>query len=145
MKVFQLILLIVLFSCNNHSETEPVRFMGEAQGTYYSIIYYDNQQWDFQPEVDSILKTFDQSLSLWVPNSLISLVNRSDSAILVDAFFTDNFKIAQEVAEKTKSAFDPTVGNLSRAWGFGFDASKNVDKQNIDYILEFTGYQKVSI
>jgi thiamine biosynthesis lipoprotein len=119
--------------------------MGEAQGTYYSIIYFDDQQRDFQVEVDSILKTFDQSLSLWVPNSLISMVNLGDTAIEVDQFFTDNFNIAQEVAVKTNGAFDPTVGNLTRAWGFGFDASKNVDRYIIDSILKFTGYRKVHI
>lgn len=119
--------------------------MGEAQGTYYSIIYYDDQQRDLQIEVDSILKAFDQSLSLWVPNSLISLVNEGETAIEVDGFFMNNFNIAQDIAEKTKGAFDPTIGNLTRAWGFGFDASKNVDNKIIDSILQFTGYQKVRI
>jgi thiamine biosynthesis lipoprotein len=145
MKALQIVLLMFLFSCSNQPQTEPVRFMGEAQGTYYSIIYFDVQQRHFQLEVDSILNAFDQSLSLWVPNSLISRVNQSDSVIRVDPFFTDNFKIAKEVAAKTNGAFDPTVGNLTRAWGFGFDASKNVDKHIIDSILEFTGYQKVRI
>ncbi|MCB2208122.1 MAG: FAD:protein FMN transferase [Bacteroidetes bacterium] len=145
MKALQIVLLIFLFSCNNQPETEAVRFMGEAQGTYYSIIYFDDQQRDFQLEVDSILDAFDQSLSLWVPGSIISLVNEADTAIEIDEFFIDNFKIAREVAEKTKGAFDPTVGNLTRAWGFGFDASKNVDKHIIDSILEYTGYRKVHI
>lgn len=145
MKLFKLLVLIFLFSCSNQPQKEAVRFMGEAQGTYYSIIYFDDQQRDFQVEVDSILKTFDQSLSLWVPNSLISMVNLGDTAIEVDQFFTDNFNIAQEVAVKTNGAFDPTVGNLTRAWGFGFDASKNVDRYIIDSILKFTGYRKVHI
>jgi thiamine biosynthesis lipoprotein len=145
MKAFQIVLLMFLFSCSNQPQTEPVHFMGEAQGTYYSIIYFDGQQRDFQLEIDSILKAFDQSLSLWVPNSIISMVNEADTAIEVDEYFTDNFNIAQEVATKTNGAFDPTVGNLTRAWGFGFDASKNVDTHIVDSILEFTGYQKVRI
>ena len=145
MKLFKLLVLIFLFSCGNQPQKKAVRFMGEAQGTYYSIIYFDDQQRDFQLEVDSILNAFDQSLSLWVPNSIISLVNEADTAIEVDEFFIDNFNIAQEVAVKTNGAFDPTVGNLTRAWGFGFDASKNVDKHIIDSILEFTGYRKVHI
>ena len=145
MNLFKLWVLIFLFSCGNQAQEEAVRFMGEAQGTYYSIIYFDEQQRDFQVEVDSILKAFDQSLSLWVPNSLISLVNRGDTAIEPDQFLADNFNIEQAVAEKTNGALDPTVGNLTRAWGFGFDASKKVDKHIIDSILEFTGYRKVRI
>jgi thiamine biosynthesis lipoprotein len=145
MKVLHILLLIFLFACTSQQQSEPVRFVGEAQGTYYSIIYFDEQQRNYQLEVDSILKAFDQSLSLWVPGSIISQVNKADTATEVDDFFIDNFNIAQEVAEKTNGAFDPTVGNLTRAWGFGFDASKNVDNKIIDSILTFTGHRKVSI
>lgn len=145
MKALQVVLILFLFSCGSSKQKEPVKFMGEAQGTYYSIIYFDDQQRDFQVEVDYILKEFDQSLSLWVPGSLISMVNKGDTAIEVDDFFTDNFNIAVEVARKTRGAFDPTVGNLTRAWGFGFDALKNADKHIVDSILEFTGYSKIHI
>lgn len=137
--------MLSLISCNSIKQSEPVRLIGEAQGTYYSIIYYDDEQRDFQIEIDSVLNIFDQSLSLWVPNSLISRVNNSDTGIEVDEFFIDNFNIALDIAEKTNGAFDPTVGNLTRAWGFGFDASKNVDKQIVDSILKFTGCSKVRI
>lgn len=145
MKFIPIILLLSLISCNSIKQSEPVRLIGEAQGTYYSIIYYDDEQRDFQIEIDSVLNIFDQSLSLWVPNSLISRVNNSDTGIEVDEFFIDNFNIALDIAEKTNGAFDPTVGNLTRAWGFGFDASKNVDKQIVDSILKFTGCSKVRI
>ena len=119
--------------------------MGETQGTYYSVIYYDDQQMDFQYEIDSILKDFDLSLSLWVPNSIISMLNRNDTMVFLDHFFIENFEIAKEVANKTNGAFDPTVGSLVRAWGFGFDATKSVDDKIIDSILQFTGYQKIRI
>jgi thiamine biosynthesis lipoprotein len=145
MKAIQILMLIFLISCGYHNGKDPVRLMGEAQGTYYSIIYYDDDQRVFQREVDSILKVFDQSLSLWVPNSIISLANNSDTIIEVDTFFRDNFNIAMAVAEKTNGAFDPTIGNLTRAWGFGFDASRHVDDQIIDSILNFSGHHNVHI
>lgn len=145
MKFIPIIIFLCLISCNNIKQSEPVRLIGEAQGTYYSIIYYDDEQRDFQIEIDSVLNIFDQSLSLWMPSSLISRINNSDAGIEVDEFFIDNFNIALDIAEKTNGAFDPTVGNLTRAWGFGFDASKNVDKQIVDSILKFTGYSKVRI
>ena len=138
-------LLLFLFSCTFQQETKPVKLVGETQGTYYSVIYYDDQQRDFQYKIDSILKDFDLSLSLWVPNSIISMLNRNDTMVLLDHFFIKNFEIAKEVAKKTKGAFDPTVGSLVRAWGFGFDANKHVDDKIIDSILQFTGYQKVHI
>lgn len=123
----------------------PVHLFGEAQGTYYSIIYYDNEQRDFQFEIDSVLTDFDRSVSLWVPNSILSHVNQNDSDVILDKYFTDNFNLSMEVAEKTNGCFDLTVGSLVRAWGFGFDAERKVDEQIIDSILRFTGYKKVRI
>ena len=140
-----LFLLLILSSCTFQQDTKPVKLVGETQGTYYSVIYYDSQQRDFQYEIDSLLKDFDQSLSLWVPNSIISMLNRNDTMAILDHFFIENFEIAKEVANKTKGAFDPTVGSLVRAWGFGFDATKHIDDKIIDSILQFTGYQKVRV
>jgi thiamine biosynthesis lipoprotein len=118
---------------------------GEAQGTYYSIIYFDDEKRDFQHEIDSILRGFDQSVSLWVPNSIISKVNRNDTSVVLDNYFIENFSLAKEIAEETDGAFDLTVGSLVRAWGFGFDAEKKVDEGIIDSILQFTGYKKVAL
>ena len=119
--------------------------MGEAQGTYYSIIYYDDQQRDLQFEIDSILKDFDQSVSLWVSNSILSRINNNDISVKLDKYFIDNFELSMEVAEKTDGNFDLTVGSLVRAWGFGFDAEKKVDSTIVDSILQFTGYEKVKL
>lgn len=142
---FIIILLTLFASCKQLVQKEPVQLLGEAQGTYYSIIYYDSEQRDFQFEIDSLLKAFDQSVSLWVPNSIISRVNNNEKEVALDDYFTENFNLSIDIAEKTNGAFDPTVGSLVRAWGFGFDASKNVNKQIIDSILLFTGYAKVEM
>lgn len=137
-------LLVISVGCSQQP-TEPVHLLGEAQGTYYSIIYFDSEQRDFQFEIDSILKSFDQSVSLWVPNSILSKINQNDTTVHPDKYFIDNFNLSMEVAEKTNGNFDLTVGSLVRAWGFGFDAEKKVDSVIIDSILQFTGYKTVRI
>jgi thiamine biosynthesis lipoprotein len=134
-----------LASCNSLRPTKPIQFAGEAQGTYYAIIYYDEQQRNFQPEIDSLLKAFDQSVSLWVPESIISMVNNNEEGVILDDYFIDNLKISLDVAEQTDGAFDPTVGTLVRAWGFGFDETRQADQERIDSILVFTGYEKVKL
>lgn len=136
--------LLFFIGCNT-LQKEPVRLLGEAQGTYYSIIYFDNDQRDFQYQIDSLLNEFDKSVSLWVPSSVLSRVNQNDSTVLPDDYFVDNFKLSMEVAEETDGYFDITVGSLVRAWGFGFDATVNVDSAIIDSILQFTGYKKVRL
>lgn len=137
-------LLVIFFGCSQQPK-EPVRLLGEAQGTYYSIIYFDGEQRDFQFEIDSILNQFDMSVSLWVPNSILSRINRNDSTAIPDKYFIDNFNLSMDVAEKTNGNFDLTVGSLVRAWGFGFDAEKKVDAKIVDSILQFTGYKKVKL
>ena len=87
-----LILLFVVSSCNNSiKKAVEVSFQGEAQGTYYMVKYYDDEGRNFQIQVDSLLKAFDQSLSAWVPNSILSKVNRNEDVIL-DEYFIENFK-----------------------------------------------------
>ncbi len=144
MNRFFIVFLIVLYACGNQLQEKPVRLAGEAQGTYYSIIYYDSLQRDFQPQIDSLLTAFDLSVSLWVPNSILSRVNRNEE-VLLDSHFVGNFNLSMAVAEETGGAFDPTVGELVRAWGFGFDASRHVDSLIIDSIMNFTGYRKLNI
>lgn len=144
-RLFILSSFVLLLSVSCIRPPEPIKFSGETQGTYYSIIYYDSQQRDLQDEVDSILHDFDMSVSLWVPNSIISKINRNEPDVAPDKYFIDNFNLSEEVAANTNGAFDLTVGTLVRAWGFGFDEKKHENSQIIDSILQFTGYQKVHL
>jgi thiamine biosynthesis lipoprotein len=137
------IILIFLGSCK--PEPRPERVQGAAQGTYYSIIYFDQQHRNLKPQIDSLLDAFDRSVSLWVPQSILSRVNRNEDPVILDKWFTDNFNYSQQVAKATNGAFDCTVEPLVQAWGFGFDESTNVDTAIVDSLMEFTGYQKVKI
>ncbi len=137
--------LLFLFSCSSQEDVSPVKLIGEAQGTYYSITYFDVEERNFQSEIDSILTAFDQSVSLWVPNSVLSKVNRNDSTVKIDAFFKLNFKLAKQVSKATDGAFDFTVAPLVKAWGFGFDENKKVDSNIIDSLLPLIDYRNVEI
>ncbi len=138
------IIIVLSCSCNNRT-TDPVRLMGEAQGTYYSIIYYDDLHRDLQFEIDSLLTEFDKSVSLWVPNSILSRVNKNDTNVVLDSYFIENFHLSQKVSKETDGAFDFTIGSLVKAWGFGYDNNKNADSSIIDSLLNLTGYARVKI
>ncbi len=144
MQRFLILFLFFLFACAEQP-SEPIKLTGQAQGTYYAISYYDIQNQDYQFEIDSLLKDFDQSVSLWVPNSVISKVNNNDTSVVLDSYFLEIFKLSKSIAQDTDGAFDFTVGPLVRAWGFGFDENRNVDSLIIDSILHFVGHQKMSI
>ena len=139
-----LLVLTILVGCSSSNDSK-INLLGEAQGTYYSIIYFDNDGRDFQIEIDSILTEFDNSVSLWVPTSILSRVNKNDSSIVLDDYFIDNYNISQDVAIKTNGSFDFTIGKLIKAWGFGIDGSINIDTNHIDSLLNLTSYRKVKL
>ena len=135
--------ICALSSCIQPEKAVMVKFSGETQGTYYAITYFDNKARNFQPQVDSLLKTFDLSVSLWEPKSILSRINRNDSTVKTDYFFSEVFKKSHTIFERSHGAFDPTVGPLVNAWGFGFSDRIKVDQHIIDSLLPLVGYDNV--
>ncbi len=146
LEITPFVILILLFSCNNPSrKMHKVMFTGEAQGTYYAVTYFDAENRNLQQQIDSLLTGFDRSVSIWVPNSIISRINNNDSSTEVDPWFKGNFDLSKEVFIKTNGAFDPTVGPLVNAWGFGFTDRMKVDSAIVDSLLPLVGFDKVKI
>lgn len=135
--------VIFFFSCNQHDRTIYVR--GEAQGTTYNITYLAPEKTNYKNEIDSLFKTVDQSLSTYVPGSIISRINRNDTGVVADKYFIDVFRKAQEISQQTNGAFDVTVAPIVNAWGFGFTKRARIDSATIDSLLRFVGYQKIKL
>lgn len=122
-------LAIVAVSCDNEPSkvVDKIMVQGEAQGTTYTIIYYDSLSKDSQSRlkskikigVDSLLNKIDYSLSTYNPKSILSEFNQSDSCVIIDGAFLDVFMDAYKVFEETEGAFDPTVLPALNLWGFG--------------------------
>lgn len=141
--ILLLLILVLINSCEGIEK--KMMFTGEAQGTYYAVTYFDKEGRNFQPEIDSLLKSFDRSVSLWVPTSVISRVNDNDSSVQPDPWFIDIFEISRQVSEKTGGAFDVTVGPLVNAWGFGFKGKIKMDSLLVDSLMQYIDYRAVSI
>ena len=124
---------------------EKQQFFGTTQGSYYSIIYYDEQNRDFSGDFDSIFKVIESTLSLWDENSMISRVNRNDESIVLNQIFIDNFNYAMRAAELSEGYFDPTVGPLVSAWGFHFKEGLMMTPEMVDSIRQYVGYKKIKI
>ncbi len=121
---------------------EMVSIRGVVFGTYYSIIYYDDDGEVYQHAIDSLFQDFNSSLSFYDKNSLLSRINRNEETA-VDDYFEVVFKRSQEIAEETDGAFDATVFPLVDAWGFGFSERGDLSPEKIDSILGFVGHDKV--
>ncbi|MBS1636998.1 MAG: FAD:protein FMN transferase [Bacteroidetes bacterium] len=124
---------------------EPVFIEGLAQGSSYHITYFDDQNRDFQPDIEKILQDFDQSVSTYVPTSIISRINANEKNVVVDKYFIACFNKAKEVWKNTNGAFDPTVYPLVNAWGFGPGKKQKIEKSRIDSILKFVGFDLIKL
>ena len=134
--------LAVLASCGK--QPEKVVLQGLAQGSYYAVTYYDEQNRNFQREIDSIFHAVDMSVNLWVDSSIISKVNRNEEVAL-DSIFIDNFNIAQEAARLSDGYFDPTISPIVAAWGFSYKSGDSLTPQLIDSLRQLVDYRNIRI
>jgi thiamine biosynthesis lipoprotein len=59
--------------------------------------------------------------------------------------FKDVFTLSREIYKKTNGYFDPTVGTLVNAWGFGPGEEVAMDSTTVDSLLQYVGFDKVAI
>ena len=78
---------------------------GPAQGSTFSISYLVPEGVDYRKDIDSILKSMDQQMSLWVENSEISRLNRGDSVSISNEFQEVILKSIY-ISELTNGDFD---------------------------------------
>ena len=118
---------------------------GPALGTSYNISYLAHEELDYQKEIDSVFKVVNQSLSTYIPTSDITKVNRGDNTLQVDHMFKEVFTLSKQVYQHTKGYFDPTVGALVNAWGFGPEPQIIMDSTQVDSVLQYVGFNKVAL
>ncbi|RDY58088.1 FAD:protein FMN transferase [Flagellimonas nanhaiensis] len=118
---------------------------GNALGTTYSILYIAHEEHNFQKEIDSVFQVLNQSLSTYIPDSDISKINNGDSTIVVDKMFREVFEVSSEVYKASNGYFDPTIGVLVNAWGFGPGEQIELDSLRVDSLLGYVGWNKVQL
>lgn len=143
-KLLFLLGFALLFGCGTQT---PIRnqSVGNALGTTYSIIYIAVEERDYQAEIDSVFQVVNQSMSTYIPTSDISKINQGDSTIVVDEMFQEVFRISSEVYSASDGYFDPTIGVLANAWGFGPEEKMELDSLRVDSLLQYVGWDKVKM
>ncbi len=137
------IIFIVIVSCKH--EQKNAKISGLVFGTTYSVQYYSEGNLNFENQFDSLFYSINKSLSTYQINSDISKLNRNE-AVIIDEHFKTVFNSSKEIYNKTKGAFDPTIGVLVNAWDFGPDQKiANLDSLKIDSLMQFVGLNKVNL
>lgn len=141
-----LLVFICLCSCVEESAKPYKKLHGLAFGTSFNINVNDARNEVEERSVDSLIHLMNRSLSTYIPNSDISKINSGDSSITVDVLFEEVFLKAKRVYQETGGAFDPTIGILVNAWGFGPGKSLNaMNGSTIDSLMSFVGFDQVEL
>ena len=134
-----------IFSCSKPANKKIVS--GYSFGTSFSIQFEKNNDENIiKNKIDSLFKIVNNSFSTYISDSDISKINRGDSLLVVDDHFKKIFLKSYEIWELSQGFFDPTVGSLVNAYGFGPENKiKNFSKKQLDSLIELTGFSKVSL
>lgn len=148
MKYLVLILTMVMVACQPSVNEKVYLIEGEAQGSTYHIKYIAERDENLKPAIDSILEVIDRSMSTYRSDSAISKINQGDTTVVVDEHFRKVFEASQQIWQESEGLFDPTVGVLVNAWGFGKQKISEADlptDKKIDSLRKYVGFDKVAL
>ena len=116
-------MLLVVAPAFGASQGDQVQLNGKSMGTTWTAkailphaVGTEQMRHDIQAALDGIVA----QMSTWEKDSHISRWNRASAGW--QAIPADFFKVlhyAVTLAEDTRGAYDPTIGPLTRLWGFG--------------------------
>lgn len=137
---------MLCISCNTAPQIDEQIFSGEALGTTYQIKLFHPEKLEIQKGLDSIFKVINSSMSTYQANSDISRINAGDTTIVVDEHFAKVYNFSLQIFEESNGFFDPTVGKLVNAYGFGPEmGSTQLSDSQLDSIREFVGFDKIAL
>lgn len=144
-KFLILFISLIFLSCTNSGEKEQV-IMGEALGTSYQVKFYQEKELNLRKGLDSIFEVINKSMSTYQDDSDISRINSGDLTVVVDEHFQKVFRDSRKIYEESEGYFDPTVGNLVNAYGFGPEkGSKELSEARIDSMMQYVGFKKLEL
>ena len=145
MKKSYIIILFGLLSCVSNDNKILVSNSGEAQGTYYHIKYLSKDAEDFYLKIDSLFAEVDSAVSIYMPNSIISRLNKGEH-VRTDTIFNKVYDDAMHVYQLTEGYFDCTVFPLVNYWGFYQNNQLNtsaIDTVSVLRIMEKVGMHNI--
>jgi thiamine biosynthesis lipoprotein len=140
--------LILAFFWKVYKESNDLKsthITGMTMGTIvYNVKFHGSDEIN-KDEIDHLLEDLNKSLSTYIQDSEISKLNREGSLLYSSPFFYPILKKSQEIFIKTGKTFDPSIGPLVQAWGFGPNKKiPELGESIIDSLKLLVGFSKIS-
>lgn len=125
-----LLIVMSLLGCEKQPQQQTEQPMleihGRTMGTFYSVKVvgdFPGGQQALQSQVDSLLKHYNDEISTYDPNSMLSKFNQQQTtaAFPISQDMADLAICAVRTGQRTHGLLDATVGPLVNLWGFGPD------------------------
>lgn len=140
-----ILILLVFFSCTETKNDLKV-IEGNAIGTTFTVRYLADGSNNYEIKIDSLIAAINKSASTYIPTSDLSKINKGDTTVSADANLQEVFTKSAKIFKETEGAFDPTVGILVNAYGFGPEKPiENLDSLKVEELLKFVGFDKVQL
>lgn len=138
-------LVFAFTGCEKEEINEQV-YAGNALGTTYQVKFFHPEELNLGKGLDSIFSVINTSMSTYREDSDISRINRGETGIKVDGNFREVFQYSDRIYKQSDGYFDPTVGNLVNAYGFGPDKKlDSLSDSEIDSLLQYVGFNKLEL
>ena len=136
--------MLLLLSCTgnsgkNSNDNEYRKCGGMVWNTVYNITYRGEAS--LADSIMPVLNGVGHSVSAFDSTSVISRINRNESD-LTDSVTRRIYLASCRVNKSSGGKFDPTVGPLVTAWGFGKGHTPTADTLHIDEMLKYVGITK---
>jgi len=152
--VFHLLICLAckIYAADTSSSPEPELFTGNTMGTTYHIkvvIRDSDNKKSLSALIDKRLKQVNQSMSVYLSDSEISLFNKAGKgeAIKISPDFYAVMVTAQKLYHITGGAWDGTVKPLVDLWGFGTTRESTAlpSSEMIRAYLQTIGFHLITI
>jgi thiamine biosynthesis lipoprotein len=120
---------------------------GPIMGTSFSVTVRGlegSKAGEIAGAVLEALERVDGLMSSYKPDSELSRFNRAGvEGVEVSKEVIEVLKISRRIYRSSKEAFDPTVGPLVRAWGFGPDKAPETEPANLEALRALVGFDRI--
>jgi thiamine biosynthesis lipoprotein len=144
-KLFIVLLLLLGLSCQESMEYH--KFSGETMGTYYAVTFEGRNPQKVKTAVDDLLISFNNSLSTYIPTSLISKLNASAEGVYLpdgEIYFEPVLKKAELLKNQTNGKLNTAIMPLLRYWRDNSTKIDTTESQEISKLVSTSTFEIVN-